>query len=82
MEVAKGSGGMVHNIVLATQDKMIQVYSAFNLVWAAKTTSVPVQIAVANFGKQKGLLVTIDDEGILAISYLGLIEYLQFLSVF
>eukprot|EP01035_Chromulina_nebulosa_P028739 gene28739-37984_t len=65
-----GSVERTHNIILATQDKMIQIYSAFNLVWAAKTYSVPVQLAVADFCGQKGLIVSIDDSGTLSIHYL------------
>ena len=41
------------------------------LVWAAKTYSVPVQLAVADFCGQKGLIVSIDDSGTLSIHYLG-----------
>jgi hypothetical protein len=44
-------------------------------VWAAKTPTVPVQMHVTSFGNQKGLIVTLDDEGGLAVSYLG--EYLR-----
>lgn len=40
-------------------------------VWAAKTASVPVQMAVSSFGNQRGLIVTLDDSGSLSISYLG-----------
>jgi hypothetical protein len=40
-------------------------------VWAAKTPTVPVQMHVTSFGNQKGLIVTLDDEGGLAVSYLG-----------
>ena len=41
------------------------------LVWAAKTYSVPVQMAVADFCGQKGLIVSIDDSGTLSIHFLG-----------
>ena len=64
-------GGLTHNFLLATQDHMIQIYSGFNLVWATKTTSTPVQMEVGTFGDQKGLIVTIDDSGSLCLSYLG-----------
>lgn len=69
--VATNSGAKSTNFLLASQDSTIQVYSAFNLVWAAKTTSVPVQMAVTSFGSQKGLVTSIDDSGLLSISYLG-----------
>lgn len=60
-----------HNFIIANQDKTIQVYNEFNLVWAAKVASVPVQVAVNNFGTKRGLIVTIDDTGMLNVSYLG-----------
>ena len=41
------------------------------IVWAAKTYSVPVQLAVADFCGQKGLIVSIYDSGTLSIHYLG-----------
>lgn len=43
----------------------------FNLVWAAKLPTVPVQMAVSDFGGQKGLVVTLDDTGRLSIGFMG-----------
>lgn len=63
------SGG--HNFILAYRDHTIQVFTNFQLVWAVAATTIPVQIHVANFGKQKGLVVTVDDKGYLNIGYLG-----------
>lgn len=60
-----------HNFILANQDKTIQIFSDFNLVWAAKVSSVPVQMSVNAFGGKKGLIVTVDDSGMLQISYIG-----------
>ena len=59
------------NFLLANQDCTIQVYSNFNLVWATKVDSVPVQMVVADFGNQEGLIVTINDTGKLSLGYLG-----------
>lgn len=61
----------VSNFVLATQGKMLQVYSNFTLVWAAKLMDMPVQLAVSDFGQQKGLIVTLTDNGLLTLNYLG-----------
>lgn len=41
----------------------MQVYCDFVLSWAAKMLTVPVQMAVADFGGQRGLVVTLDDCG-------------------
>eukprot|EP01038_Epipyxis_sp_PR26KG_P016237 gene16237-22098_t len=69
--VSISGNSKTNNILLATQDKTLQVYSGFNLVWAAKTTCVPVHMGVSTFGSQQGLIVTIDETGQLALSYLG-----------
>lgn len=65
------NGGAGNNFIVALQDSTMQVYSSFNLVWAAKLLQVPVQMGVATFGNQKGLVVTLSDSGHLAINYLG-----------
>eukprot|EP01032_Pedospumella_encystans_P011289 gene11289-13134_t len=65
------SGGSSGNFLLAGQDATVQVYSGFNLVWAAKVPTVPVQMAVTSFGNQKGLIVCMDDSGGLSINYMG-----------
>lgn len=59
------------NFLVADRGGTIQVFTDFNLAWAAKVPSVPVQIAVGNFGGQSGLVVTIDDSGRLVCGYLG-----------
>ncbi len=65
-----GAGGPL-NFLLAGMDGTLQVFSGFNLVWAARAPSTPVQMAVASFGGQSGLIVTMDDQGSLCVSYLG-----------
>lgn len=61
----------IDNFLLASHDGTIQVYSRFNLVWAAKFDKTPVSMCVAEFGQQPGLLVTLDDTGSLSISFMG-----------
>lgn len=65
------AGSNSDNFLLATQDCTLNVYSGFNLIWASKVPSVPVQLGVANFGDQKGLIVTLDEGGKLSLNYLG-----------
>lgn len=60
-----------HNFLLASKDGTLSVFVNFNLVWAAKLPTVPVQMAVSDFGGQKGLVVTLDDTGRLSIGFLG-----------
>ena len=60
-----------NNFALAMQDNTVQIYSCFNLVWAAKLPITPVQMAVSRFGNQSGLIACIDDTGVLSINYLG-----------
>jgi Bardet-Biedl syndrome 9 protein len=59
------------NFIIASRDGTIQVYNRFNLVWAAKSDTVPVSVAVASFAGKAGLLVTLSDTGRLDISFLG-----------
>ena len=47
------------------------MYVNFNLVWAAKLSTVPVQMAVSDFGGQRGLVVTLDETGRLSIGFMG-----------
>jgi hypothetical protein len=60
-----------HNFLLASKDGTLSVYADFNLVWAAKLSTVPVQMAVADFGGQRGLVVTLDDTGKLSVGFMG-----------
>ncbi len=61
----------LNNFLLASHDGTVQVYSKFNLVWAAKFDKTPVSMHVAEFGSQPGLLVTLSDTGGLNVSFLG-----------
>jgi hypothetical protein len=67
----KASTGNGHNFLLASRDCTLQVFVDFNVVWAAKLPAVPVHVSVADFGSQKGLIVTVDDSGKLSLGYLG-----------
>eukprot|EP01039_Chlorochromonas_danica_P000897 gene894-978_t len=62
-----------YNFILAGQDGTVQVYANFNLVWAARLASDGpiVHASVGTFGGVPGLIVTLDDDGRLSISYLG-----------
>jgi hypothetical protein len=46
-------------------------HTTSSTVWAAKVPTVPVQMAVSSFGNQKGLIVCMDDSGMLTVNYLG-----------
>ena len=65
------SGISSHNFLIASRDGTLSVFSEFNLVWAAKLSSVPVQMAVSDFGGQRGLIVTLDDSGKLSVGFMG-----------
>ena len=60
-----------HNFLLASRDGTLSVYSEFNLVWAAKLPSVPVQMAVCDLGGVRGLVVTLDESGRLSVGFMG-----------
>ena len=57
--------------ILGSFSNFILVYKDVRLVWAAKTVEAPVYLGIAEFEDQKGLIVTISDQGFLQVSYLG-----------
>ncbi|KAF0973998.1 hypothetical protein FDP41_006981 [Naegleria fowleri] len=59
------------NLIIGTHNKTVMIYSDPKLAWAAGMTSIPVAIRVANIGGVKGAIVTLDEEGNLALNYLG-----------
>lgn len=58
-------------LLLATQDGVLQVFVGLQLAWAARCPSTPVHLSVGTFGGVRGLIVSIDAVGRLAVSYLG-----------
>jgi Bardet-Biedl syndrome 9 protein len=70
-ELPNSNTAIAHNFLLGFQDSTLQVYSGFQLTWAAKSTSTPVHLAVATFAGQKGLITAMDDSGYLTVSFLG-----------
>jgi len=63
--------GQGSNIILINMDCTLQVFADMTLMWAAKLRTVPVAVAVASFGGFKGMIVTLDDTGLLSVGYLG-----------
>eukprot|EP01050_Picozoa_sp_SAG11_P003350 SAG11_NODE_187_length_13061_cov_10.715322_14_plen_142_part_00 len=49
----------------------ISVYSEEKLEWVCGLRSVPVCLEVCQFGALKGLITTVDQDGNLAVNYLG-----------
>lgn len=64
-------GSSSYNFLLAGLDGTVQVFVGFNLAWAARMPTAPVHMAVGTFGGQKGMIVTVDDIGRLAVNFLG-----------
>ena len=61
-----------HNVVIGEFDTgSLHIYKHTRKVWSAKTDSAPIFTKVGNFGPHKGMIVTLSDEGTLAVSYLG-----------
>ncbi|GMH42672.1 hypothetical protein BSKO_10591 [Bryopsis sp. KO-2023] len=65
------SGAFQENLLVSTHTSALLVYNRSKMVWAAKADSVAVAIRVAEFAGLPGLVVTLDDEGRLSVSYLG-----------
>ena len=58
-------------LVIASFTHHLLVYQDFQLQWAAKTDHVCHAVQIGTFGGQKGLIVTLNDQGWLQVLYLG-----------
>jgi len=47
------------------------MYKKNELVWASRTPELPISLKVAEFAGTKGLVVALNDNGSLTVSYLG-----------
>jgi Bardet-Biedl syndrome 9 protein len=65
-----GSSSRQH-LLVATHTGRLLVYGDTSLLWAAKLGYAPVAVAVASFGGVKGLVVCLDEQGKLSITYMG-----------
>jgi len=68
---AEDSGGPTHNVIVASSTGAMHLYRDTQLIWAAKGDVLPVSLSVGTFGGLKGLVVSLDDTGSLALSYMG-----------
>ena len=59
------------HLLVATHTGRLLVYGDTSLLWAAKLGYAPVAVAVASFGGVKGLVVGLDEQGRIAITYMG-----------
>lgn len=59
------------NIMIGTHNNSIQIYNDTNLIWAAKTQSVPLAMEVATLCKVEGMIVLLTADGQLSVNYLG-----------
>ena len=58
--------------IMGSFQNHLLVYKDVRLAWTAKTMSAPIFIETVDFDNQKGLLVTLSDDGYLQVSYLGM----------
>jgi len=66
-----GPGQVGSNIVVATSTGYLMVYDTKRLIWSAKHGAVPVALEILKFRNLDGLIATLDENGGLAVSYLG-----------
>eukprot|EP01029_Cantina_marsupialis_P027768 TRINITY_DN7737_c0_g1_i1.p1 TRINITY_DN7737_c0_g1~~TRINITY_DN7737_c0_g1_i1.p1 ORF type:complete len:875 (+),score=267.96 TRINITY_DN7737_c0_g1_i1:112-2736(+) len=64
-------GSATHNLIVGAHTGQLMIYRDTKLIWAAKAANVPVVIDTASFGGINGMIVTLNDEGKLAVNYLG-----------
>jgi len=70
-EGEKDVGGANQNLIVATHQHSLMIYKDMQLMWAARTTSVPVAVRVATFAGVKGMIVALSDSCEVSVSYLG-----------
>ena len=58
-------------MILGSFTNFLMIYKDVRLVWTARTPTAPIFVDRASFGDKKGLIVTMSDEGLLQVSYLG-----------
>jgi Bardet-Biedl syndrome 9 protein len=59
------------NLMVGTMSGHLQVYKETQLIWCARLHHVPVQIEVATIAGIMGMITTLDEKGLLQVSYLG-----------
>ena len=65
-------GTPTHSVLVASASpSKVFVYSTSKLEWACGVPSNPVVMSVANFGDLMGLIICLDEFGVLSINYLG-----------
>jgi len=67
----KDVGGANQNLIITTHQSSAMVYKDMQLIWAARTQSIPVAVQVASFAGIKGMLVLLNDAAELQVCYLG-----------
>lgn len=65
--------GTQENMIISTFDSTINVLREQKMIWSAKVHTIPIATLVADFGDplRRGMIVTLNDEGYLNVSYLG-----------
>jgi Bardet-Biedl syndrome 9 protein len=58
-------------IMMGSFEGFLMVYRDTKLAWTTKLPGVPVFVAKASFQGLEGLIVSLDDTGLLSVSYLG-----------
>eukprot|EP00520_Triparma_pacifica_P005868 CAMPEP_0118641284 /NCGR_PEP_ID=MMETSP0785-20121206/5197_1 /TAXON_ID=91992 /ORGANISM="Bolidomonas pacifica, Strain CCMP 1866" /LENGTH=865 /DNA_ID=CAMNT_0006532713 /DNA_START=101 /DNA_END=2695 /DNA_ORIENTATION=- len=65
------SGRPGQNLIVTSFDSTMHIFREQKMIWSAKLQSVPIACFVANIDGNRGMIVTLDDEGSLSVVYLG-----------
>eukprot|EP00760_Papus_ankaliazontas_P038287 PhM_4_TR9053/c0_g1_i1/m.60036/K19398/BBS9; Bardet-Biedl syndrome 9 protein len=63
--------GRFCNLLIGAASGTMLVYNDTSLVWAAKLSSVPLNIAVSTMCKVEGMIVVLGDDNSVSVNYLG-----------
>jgi len=69
--VPSNEGDVRHNFIIGMQNNVLMIYKNNMAVWSAGLKSCPVAVKTGSFGDLKGMLVSMEEDGHLNVSYLG-----------
>ncbi len=63
--------GGFHNLILGTHSGHLMILRETQVVWCSQLNHVPMLVEVSEIGGLKGMITTLDEDGLLEVSYLG-----------
>ncbi|CAD7957625.1 unnamed protein product [Amoebophrya sp. A120] len=65
------SSGTLYNLMLGTHSGHLLIFRETQIIWCAQLGHVPISVDVAEVAGVRGMITTLDEDGLLQVSYLG-----------